>query len=520
MTSTAEIGNLRVRLGIDSAEFANGVRSVQGSLATLGNSLKAFATGAAAVTLFTRAIDALHQVADLGDVAEAIGITAEQLQVYQKMALASGASSEVMMRGLQSIAEQSTDTKSKLAQLFDANGLTLAGKEMNQVILDFMNLLQAARSPAEQLAIATGVLGDKVGRQLVESMRSGASGWHDTFVQMKDDGWYLAEEQVKAAQAIETKYNEIIANISAAWQRMTVTIIQGLARGGGYAVSPDLRAKFQAIQDSRDGVTTAPGKGDYLNTKGDLPANLSASNGYSVSKPTVNPYGMPAATKEKIAKAAKEYIPNDSIDDIYGYGEAFTTLWDDMAQGLPTMDAVTQSLQNMADTIADSLSNAIVGLISGTMSLRQAFTSMAQSIGQQLEELAAQIIKSQIFKLISMLASSATGGMGVSFGGMSFGGFYADGGNLGSGKWGIAGESGPEIIHGPANITPMDKGAGGSNVNVTVINNSSASVNPRQNTMGDLEIMVEDIMADKAARGGNKFDTAMQRGYGLKRSGR
>jgi lambda family phage tail tape measure protein len=36
-----------------------------------------------------------------------------------------------------------------------------------------------------------------------------------------------------------------------------------------------------------------------------------------------------------------------------------------------------------------------------------------------------------------------------------FGGFFANGGTLGAGKWGIVGERGPEIISGPANITPM-----------------------------------------------------------------
>lgn len=520
MTSTAEIGNLRVRLGIDSAEFANGVRNVQASLTTLGTSIKQFATAAAAVTLFREAISALHSVADMGDVAEAIGLTAEQLQVYNRMALASGASAEVMARGLQTIAEQSTDAKSKLNEMFGANGLTTQGKEMNQIILDFMTLLQNAKTPAEQLAIATGVLGDKVGRQLVESLRSGASGWHDAFVQMKDDGWYLAEEQVKAAQAIETKYNQVIANISAAWQGMVVKITQGFMRGGGYAVSPELRAKFQAIQDGRDGVTTAPGKGDYLNTKGDLPGNINAGNGYSVNKPTANPFnGVSAPKAAKEPKGQK--APYDSIDDIYGYGEAFKTLWDDMAAGIPTIDAVTQSLQNMADVMAETLANAITGLITGTMSLKDAFRSMAQSISQQISQLVAQIIKSQIFKLVSMLASSATGGMGVSFGGMSFGGFYADGGKLGSGKWGIAGENGPEIIHGPASITPMDKTGGGApQMNVTVINNSSAQVKTKRGSDGNLKIMVNEIVAESFIRGGSKIDAALTRSYGLKRAGR
>lgn len=36
-----------------------------------------------------------------------------------------------------------------------------------------------------------------------------------------------------------------------------------------------------------------------------------------------------------------------------------------------------------------------------------------------------------------------------------FGGWFANGGTLGAGKWGIAGEAGPEMISGPANVTPL-----------------------------------------------------------------
>lgn len=44
-----------------------------------------------------------------------------------------------------------------------------------------------------------------------------------------------------------------------------------------------------------------------------------------------------------------------------------------------------------------------------------------------------------------------------------FGGFFADGGTLGAGKWGIAGEAGPEVIKGPAEVVPMGKMGGGGN---------------------------------------------------------
>lgn len=45
-----------------------------------------------------------------------------------------------------------------------------------------------------------------------------------------------------------------------------------------------------------------------------------------------------------------------------------------------------------------------------------------------------------------------------------FGGFFANGGTLGAGKFGIAGENGPELISGPASITPL----GGANVTYNI----------------------------------------------------
>ena len=63
-------------------------------------------------------------------------------------------------------------------------------------------------------------------------------------------------------------------------------------------------------------------------------------------------------------------------------------------------------------------------------------------------------IGSSIFDTVSSIGSSI---------GDFFGGFFAKGGTLGAGKWGIAGEAGPEIISGPANITPMGA-MGGSTV--------------------------------------------------------
>jgi hypothetical protein len=262
----------------------------------------------------------------------------------------------------------------------------------------------------------------------------------------------------------------------------------------------------------------------YLGLVAKVPVEININGGKEAQGPPPPKQTKDAPILPQPAKQASSIvpkIPKDTIDDIYGAGEAFSTLWDRMADGIPDTNNLTSAFQSLAMSISDSLGNAIQGLIAGTMSVKDAVASMAQSVSQQLSQLAAQLVKSSILKVLSMLAGGMAGGggAGINFGGMTFGGLYADGGNLGSGKWGIAGENGPEIIHGPAAVTPMG-GASAPQMNVTVINNSSASVNTRKNSRGELEVMVEDMLAEKLIRGGNKIDAALARGYGLRRAGR
>ena len=562
--SQAQIGNLNVSLGINTAQFAAGLSQAQSSLATFGKGLRAFATGAAAVGIFSQSIAALKDVADMGDVAESIGITAEQMQVFNRLALASGASTDVMTRGLQSIAEQSVDTNSKLAELFAANGLVTSGKTINQIILDFMELLKNARTPAEQLAMATEVLGAKVGRQLVEALRTGSQGWQEEFGNMRESGNYLANESVADAQRIETAYNQAIASIATAWQRMVVKMLQG-AENIATALDPIINPDFSKptaggeLWRSLFGGQTTPGFGESPGFLKNSPSvNMGPMGGPGQFAPIPSKVSVLPVDPPKIQKITKEVdeaadalerlksegqtlwestrTPIESyqlgIRNLNGllqqgviehdtYDRAVKQLQDEFSEAVPAADEFGTALMSIGQTIMDTLGSAIEGLISGTMSLKDAFKSMTASVAQQLSQLAAQLVKSSIFKLLGMLAGGMAGGggAGLNFGGMTFGGLFADGGNLGSGKWGIAGENGPEIIHGPAAVTPMS-GASAPQMNVTVINNSSASVNTRKNSRGELEVMVEDMLAEKLIRGGNKIDAAMQRSFGLRRAGR
>jgi hypothetical protein len=145
-----------------------------------------------------------------------------------------------------------------------------------------------------------------------------------------------------------------------------------------------------------------------------------------------------------------------------------------------------KSVRSAGETLADSLTD---GIVKGKLSLN----SFKDFFGSILNDIAAMIVKKQFVSpivdaltgamsgggsggnILSSIAAAAGKGSGFSLGGISdffsggfsglsdwFGGFFADGGYLPSGKVGIAGEAGPELITGPANIVPMDKMGGGN----------------------------------------------------------
>ena len=80
--------------------------------------------------------------------------------------------------------------------------------------------------------------------------------------------------------------------------------------------------------------------------------------------------------------------------------------------------------------------------------------------------------------LVAPLINGLGSMLGSAFGGNPLGDFvmsvlptFANGGYLGSGKVGIAGEAGAELITGPANVTPLNgemNSGGGQNVTINI----------------------------------------------------
>lgn len=182
-------------------------------------------------------------------------------------------------------------------------------------------------------------------------------------------------------------------------------------------------------------------------------------------------------TTKKQAKAVDEY--KDALGKTFDEAqEKFSAI--DLAVGL-TKQVFTSLKQGIGDAFADAIlgaksfkesisdlaNNVLRQLISGIIQIGlqvYVFDVMAEKIRNARRE--ADALNSTLKKqAIAQAAGSLFGPIGSVVGSI-FGGFLADGGRLQSGQFGVVGEEGPEIITGPANVTPMDEVGGGS-TNVT-----------------------------------------------------
>ena len=140
------------------------------------------------------------------------------------------------------------------------------------------------------------------------------------------------------------------------------------------------------------------------------------------------------------------------------YSKTWASGWDE------AFERYRESAYNAADqaktyfeTFTRGFENAIVRFVqTGKLSFKDLISSLLSEF--------ARIQASRMF--LNFLGASGTGGFfrnlfgggfgtGMGFGNMDFGGFFANGGRLAANQFGVVGERGPELISGPATITPM-----------------------------------------------------------------
>lgn len=569
--SSAVIGSLRVNLGMDSAEFHNGAKKAQGALAGLSSSIKGFAAGAVAALSFgavTASIrSAINHMDDLGKTAQKIGIPVEQLSSLEYAAKLADISIEGLQTSVtkfsRSLAEIASGGKNDAGSALKAIGVSATDatgklRPTTAIIADIAEEFSTMKDGAEKTAIAVALFG-RSGAEMIPLLNGGKKALAEANAEAKAFGIIVSEQSAVAAE----QFNDNITRLTSAGQGLTNQVAEAMlpalvdvtdamvdfAKEGTFAEQVTSALKFimtetarfiieasaawkeitiwmtaagQALEAITDGriqdigqiwktasktvalswenaarrIAVATGEMQRsAEGKGELPSTLRTRDA-----PLLPSSGT---GKKKTGSTSFQFMdPNQHPL----YGGKFKEFSDEVLEGFNAM-------QEASDLFKSGLDNLIDGLIDGTMSLKDGFRSMAESMLKDMTKLFANQALMQLFKPSHALYGGGGGFLSDLFGSLFKGLPSFDVGTRYVPRDMTANIHKGEMILPRETADAVRKGGMGSgSLNVVINNNSTAKVSASRNGDGGLRIDVDDIVA--RAIGSGKADKAMAR-FGL-----
>lgn len=137
-------------------------------------------------------------------------------------------------------------------------------------------------------------------------------------------------------------------------------------------------------------------------------------------------------------------------------------------------DFAKTAQDNIQSQIADNLTNGFNG------SFKDILSGWGQLVQRMIAEAAAAQLTESLFGALGVGGGAKGGSSGGGAAGLmglltSFAGFFDNGGNIASGKFGVVGEKGPEIVRGPVNVTGREDTAKMTGGNTIIINQPGVS---------------------------------------------
>lgn len=157
----------------------------------------------------------------------------------------------------------------------------------------------------------------------------------------------------------------------------------------------------------------------------------------------------------------------------------------------------------VANALANNLAQAIFG---GDQGLKQS----QKNIGDLFNLFGGSSNTTQLSNG-NVITWDDSGGIGDWFSGL-FDGFFANGGTIGPGRWGIAGEAGPEMVFGGMSGATVVPNGGGGSVNVNIINNTNSQISQSSSKDGNntnLEIMINEAVSKSIGTRGSPINKAL-----------
>lgn len=237
--SRSVIGQLRVALGLDSAQFQKGVKQAESRVAVLGRSMQRLGASMALVGIgLALAIRGNLNAADeMGKAAQRVGMGVEDLSQLKHAADLSGVSMEQLETGLKSLARNMVDNAGRFTDL----GIKVrdsAGnmRPMQDVLADVADVLAKMPDGAERTATAMALLG-KSGSDLLPMMSDGAEGLRKAAEEANKLGIVITPEMAASAQTFNDNLDRLGAALRGVMMQITAELAPIMERISGALVS-------------------------------------------------------------------------------------------------------------------------------------------------------------------------------------------------------------------------------------------------------------------------------------------
>lgn len=527
-------------------------RSVQSNISGLQGALRGIAAPLAAAFSVAGIVSFMKSTIDLADrlndVAMQTGFTVEQLSALGNAAKLNGSNTETLTTGLiklnRAISEAASGSEEQ-KKAFQALGITqeeLRNKAPIDIFYKVSDAFASANDGAVKTDISMKLLG-RSGAELIPVLNQGSS-------ELKKFGASFTAEDAKRASEFNDNIDQIVINL----QKMAATIFGPILKGlnsffaslekgkqvvadtEGLVGSFDMFTEnfdaqaidasnsyqrfLQTIQDGTNKVNEAAKKTKVnlvLDSEEErrITERLTARNEelvavFKMARQPINDYQdaieqLNKLKSENLITLEQYYNALEKIEDAYSSTLPKIELNDtSLKKYISTISSVADALDNMAVRSLVNLEDALVGVMMGTMSVKDAFKSMAVSIVQDLIRIQ---IQQSITKPLGEAISGA-GGFSAIFSSI-FSGGKALGGTVNAGEAYMVGEKGAEMfVPGKTGtIVPNNQlGGSGAVVNQTINISAGVSQTVRAEVMGMLPRIVESTkaaVADANRRGGS-----------------
>ncbi|MFN3833728.1 MAG: hypothetical protein ACK4SQ_16000 [Allorhizobium sp.] len=231
------IGALRVNLGLDSAEFQDGMKRAQSDTDKFASALKTgFAAAAAAAAAGLAAVSVavrqnLNSFDELSKTSQKIGIPVEELSKLKYAADLSGVSMEGMQTAVSKLSKNMVEASKgsgKMAQTFGQLGITLKNSDgslrsSSVILTELSDKFAAMPDGAQKTALAMQLLG-KSGADLIPLLNGGSDALGGLLNEAKMFGLEVSTETARMAEAVNDNFARVSYAISGLGVQLTATL--------------------------------------------------------------------------------------------------------------------------------------------------------------------------------------------------------------------------------------------------------------------------------------------------------